>query len=617
MYRATLSLALILVVVALVAAQWSAAPVATADSQYSRDIAVLLVDGDAMRHAEGGVDLASSFVGLLSALQDDRLFVFMSVDAVSQTVGPYRASDPEYPNIQDEIEARMKSPSLGHDGDLAGALLEARETLSRERASAGSEVYLITGDSTVKDFARLALQISPLVDRFSELGWRLNGVTLPGASPDIVGFLDRISSESGGRVFELSDSDGLRSAADAILAQDVRGSLSEIGSRVLVSAELMSSVVSIEPGTSEFTLMLFRENPEGSLHLSNPSGFDVSPFDRAKTQVIETPNAVIWKLKDPAPGNWRLDSRGMRGLVSAWEYSNNNYILVLVPTAPVPLGQPISLVAYVQEGDRAVALEGVRLFANITTPAGTRVVIEMKDDGTGNDGTAGDGNYTMMLPPLGAEGGYKVELELVWLEYNHRISTFTGFEARVYPRLSVDTYDVENIEPGERVQVATVLVHVEGEPYPVAPEQMIAILNTSVGSEGEVEGGTQEGVRRRACIRVRRVPHGAGPRPLLAGLQVEHGVRRKAFHRHYRFHGLQLRAAPETGAGGATAGGPARTRNRASTSPGAHTRAGIRRAAFGIPLDGLMDSDSVAGRRGGRCGLHADTDPAVWLYLRR
>jgi hypothetical protein len=424
---------------------------------------------------------------MLTTLQDDQRFIFINVDDTSQVLGPYRVSDLEYSSIQNEIEARLSWPVEGEGDDLVNALLEAQAVLMRERGAAGSEVYVITGDSPWSDFARLAVTLSPLVNRFREQSWILNGVSLPGSSPEAVEFLDGISASSGGRFFELSVGDRLKDVADAILSQGAMGALSELGSRVLVSSEFMSSVVSIVPGTSETTILLFRENPEGSLKLTNPFGFSVSPLDRTTSQVIEMPNAVIWRLKDPEPGNWRIDARDMRGLVSAWQYSANDYTLVLIPTAPVPLGQPTSMVAYVSEGERAVVLEDVRLYANIKTPDGARIVIEMTDDGAGSDVTAGDGNYTMMLPPLRAEGGYKVELEMVWSKYNHRISALAGFEARVYPELSVDTAGVQDIQPGERTRVATVLVHVEGEPYPVAPEQVTAILNSTVGLEGAVE----------------------------------------------------------------------------------------------------------------------------------
>jgi hypothetical protein len=486
MDRAKLSVAIV-VVMALATLQWGPDRVASADSKYSRHLAVLVTDVGAMGHSEGGADLSGSFISMLAALRDDQLFMFMNVDNPSQVLGPYRMSDPEYPSIQSEIEARLTWPVAGEAGELSNALLAAQSVLNQERGMAGSEVYVITGDAPWTDFDRLSVQLSPLVNRFREQGWKLNGVSLPGASPEAQEFLNGISDSSGGHFTELSSAEGLKDVADTILSRGAMGSLSGLGSRVLVTSEFMSSVLTIVPGTSETTILLIRENPEGSLKLTNPSGFSVSPLNGEVTQLVEMPNAVMWRLKDPVPGNWKIDARDMRGLVSAWQYSANNYTLVLIPTAPLPLGQPTPLVAYVGEGDRAVVLDDVRLYANITIPDGARIVIEMNDNGAGSDVAAGDGNYTMMLPPLRVEGGYEVELEMVWLDYNHRISALTGFEARIYPELSVDLAGVDDIQPGVKTSVAIVVVHVDGEPYPVAPEQVAAILNSTAGLEAEVE----------------------------------------------------------------------------------------------------------------------------------
>jgi hypothetical protein len=486
MDRAKLS-ATIVVVMVLATLQWGPDRVASADSQYSRHLAVIVADVGAMGHSVGGADLAGSFISMLAALRDDQLFMFMNVDNPSQVLGPYRMSDPKYAGIQNEINARLTWPVGGEAGGLSDALLEAQTLLNQERGMAGSQVYVITGDAPWIDFDRISVQLSPLVNRFKEQGWTLNGVSLPGASPEALDFLNGISDSSGGQFTELSSAEGLKDVADTILSQGAMGSLLGLGSRVLVSSEFMSAVVTIVPGTSETTILLIRENPEGSLKLTNPLGFSVSPLNGEVSQLVEMPNAVMWRLKDPVPGNWKIDARDMRGLVSAWRYSANNYTLVLIPTAPIPLGQPTPLVAYVSEGDRAVSLEDVRLYANITIPDGARIVIEMTDDGAGNDVAAGDGNYTMMLPPLRVEGGYEVELEMVWLDYNHRISALTGFEARIYPEMSVDLAGIEDIQPGVRTGVATIIVHVDGEPYPVAPEQVAAILNSTSGLGGEVE----------------------------------------------------------------------------------------------------------------------------------
>jgi hypothetical protein len=296
--------------------------------------------------------------------------------------------------------------------------------------------------------------------------------------------LKNLSARSGGRVFELSISDGYQQLAEAILSQGARGSLAPVGSRVMKPNELLSSIISVAPGTREITLLIFKESPYGSLRLSNPSGFEVSEGDRTESSVLETAHVVVWKLVDPAPGNWKMDVRGVEGLISAWEYSSNKYSLVLLSTSPLPLDDPNILVAYVSEGGGAVALDGVRMFANITGPQGGTATYEMRDDGLQGDTVAGDGQFSATLPPLQAEGDYVAELEMVWTAYNHRISSESSFRAQAFPRVEVRTLNVDEVRPGERTQVATVFVHVQGAPFPVPVE----LLTTSLASPAEQEG---------------------------------------------------------------------------------------------------------------------------------
>jgi len=455
-------------------------------SAESAPLVVVVADAQALHQTEDAVEVAATFIGLLSTLQGAQRFVFVGGDDPSRQVGPFSASDPDY----DESRARILT-LLGtvdeQSAPLAGLLLEAQAVLSREQGSPGSEVYVITGDSAETDFVQLAIQLSPLAGRFDEFGWTINGVELPNASSESVLFLKGLASESAGRVIDLSGRDALMDVADSILGRVGRGSLSALGRRDLDPSELMSSAISIVPGTSETTIILFRDETVGEMQLSNPLGFGVSAFDQSKFQIVETPHAIIWRLIDPEPGNWRVDVSGMQGGVSVWRHTANDYSLALIANEPVPLNEPAAILAYVQRGDQPVNLEDVRMYANITTPEGSRVTLEMMDDGIGSDAVEGDGSFTLTLPPLLAEGDYQVELELDWLTYNHRISSLTSFSTSIFPVLLVAAVDFEELQPGVRTHVANVVVHVDGQPYPVNPETLTAKLSSTEDEPGVIE----------------------------------------------------------------------------------------------------------------------------------
>ena len=79
---------------------------------------------------------------------------------------------------------------------------------------------------------------------------------------------------------------------------------------------------------------------------------------------------------------------------------------------------------------------------------------------------------------LAVEGIYQLAIELFWVEYTHRIFSHATFEARAFPALDVTSVQVEGLEPGERTRVATVSVHVQGQPYPVTPDQLTAAVSS-------------------------------------------------------------------------------------------------------------------------------------------
>ena len=488
MKRAAVLSAFVLVAVVLVAVFLASPSEALAASaRPGGQMIVFLADGAAVRHHEQGDDLTMSLIGLVATLQADVGIMFMDVDDPSDTLGPFNARAPDFEGIQDTIRDRLSRRSLGSHWGMVDALVEAQEALVANRAAAGSKVYLLTGNSPVGRFEGLSRRLVTFVGQLGENEWAIHGVGLPGARPDVTEFLEIVSEGSGGQAFDLSVSDGFREVADMILAEGAKGSLDELGRRVLANNELMTSVVGIAPGTRETTILLIREDADGSLRLNNPSGFEVSAGDRTESYVVELPHVVIWRLVDPVPGEWTVNARRMEGLIAAWQYSSNKYSLVLGATAPVPVEKATTLVGYVTDGEHAVVLEGARLFAEITTPDGSTTVREMRDDGTLGDSIGGDGNFSLVLPPLVVEGEYGVELELSWPEDDYRISSHTTFEARPFPKIEVTPVELDELRPGERTHVATLLIHVEGQPYPVPVEQLTASLRGPRPEVGTLE----------------------------------------------------------------------------------------------------------------------------------
>ena len=477
---------LILLVALFAGTQWAAARNVSADSAFSRPITTIVVDGISVRSSEAAADLAISFVSLLDTLQSDDLFMLMVTDDSTHFVGPYKPTDPAYHQVRADFDAILRWPVTIRSDGVEKALLETHATLTEQRAAEGSSIYLLVGDSPQNDFDSLSSSLGPLVAKLAERGWALNGVSLPGASGAAKSFLSQASSGSGGQVVDLSTHVGLTAAAHVVLGQQARGALTQVGSRTLSRNEIMSLVVSVAPGTSSTSILIFRDSAQGSFQLSDPTGFAISE-ERTAYSVREMPNAIVWEIEDPTPGHWKVDGRGIDGNVSVWDYSSNSYSIALQPVGTVPLAESASLVAYVADGDRLVKLDGAQVIARVTAPDATIVQLEMRDDGTGADQMAGDGLYSVELPSLPSAGEHKVQLELTWAEFNHSVTSFDTFQAETYPSILVDIPEVGDLTPGERTHVADVLVHIDRAPYSVPQGALIPIVNASPGSEAEVE----------------------------------------------------------------------------------------------------------------------------------
>ena len=461
--------------------------VALGDSNALRPMQVILADRQGVNESEHGFDLTMSLVGLASALKREHPFAFIGADRPTEALGPVYSRDTGFRAFEEQIASTLKDPNLGQSLNLGDALTETYNYLVGQRAPRESTVYLVVGGVLNEDPGRVDGNLTPIVGMFEESGWPIVGLTLPGTSPAVRELLREISTDSGGALFELSVPDGLRNLSDKILRDEARGSLAQLGEGILSSNSVLTSTLEIAPGTHEATLLFFKQGRYGSLRLTNPSGFEASAGDRSASSVIETPHVVVWQLIDPAPGKWSVTVRGIEGLVSAWQYTTNKYSPVLISFGTLPLDEPFTLAAFVTDGRTKVNLEGVALAARITTPEGTTLFHKLNDEGVSGDALSGDGYFSATIPPFATIGDYKLELELAWPELAHKVSSQFAFGAEAFPTLDITPVATANLEPGKRSKVATVLVHIRGQPYPVAQEELTSAMASNGAGPGVLE----------------------------------------------------------------------------------------------------------------------------------
>ena len=451
--------------------------VSEAESVGARQMALVIADRDAIRASEENGYLFESLFGLLTTLRPEDRMAFVPVQEPGDVVGPVGGGEADLRLMIADIDSIMDGTPL-EPASLVDAMVEASSVMGDERALSGSDVYLIVADDARVALDRQHSNLAPLLSRFQENGWRVNGLILPETTSSVKQFLGKMAQDGGGSVYDLSAEGGFTELGQAILSEDLRGSLSPLGQRDLYPSEVMTTSVDISPGTEETTVIIVKETPAGSLRFSNPDGLEFSDGDRSSSRVIETPHVVAWKLTDPVVGSWMVDIDGVEGRVSVWNHSTNRYNLVLGNSEPIPTGQPATISAYLTEDGRPVKLEGITVVARLTTPDGANLAYTMNDDGENGDVVAGDGYYSVALGPLQSIGKYETVLEMWWPDHSYMVSSGSSFTASAFPAIRVEPGSLDELESGVRALVATVYVHVQGEPYAIQSEQLTASIGT-------------------------------------------------------------------------------------------------------------------------------------------
>ena len=450
-------------------------------------MSVIVAHPSATAEAGESSELVESFLGLMGNLRQGQEFTFINAAVPGQVLGPARAGESEFRVFRDDVVSSLTTAEGGLRTDLAGAIAESYNLLDSSAAAPGSTVYVIGGEAAGANLFAWAASSGTVADLLRENGWVVIGLSLPSATAEMRGFLRQVSERSGGESFELSGPAGLARLTEKTLRDQAKGSLAEVGTGELASGDVLTYQFGIAPGTSDATLLFFKESPKGSLRLSDPSGAEATSGDRTTSSVTETPQVLIWRLSDPVPGQWSVEVRGIDGVVSAWSYSSNKYTPVFDSFDTVPLDQPSVLIASVSDGQGKVTLDGVQLTASIITLNGTTLFHALNDDGKLGDSVAGDGFYSAAISPVGVEGTYLVDLELAWPEFGHVVSAQSSFSARPFPTIELTPIQTEDFRTGERSKVATLMVNVEGLPYAIATDELTVALASSDQQAGVVE----------------------------------------------------------------------------------------------------------------------------------
>ena len=441
-------------------------------SNTEHDAVVFVVDRHALSLTPNGVDSARSVIGLVATLRPDAAFSFVGADDPAGGVGPMLATDDAYTAFQGGLSGWLLAPGADEDVDILGAVAEMAEFMETTLAPSGSTVYLIGSESGERELTKSSTTAEGVATTFQDEGWRYVSAGIGEQDGQLAGIADRL----GGQHFDLSALEGYSALTNSVLRMDSRPTLSNLGGGELTSSDLLSLTASAVPGTQEMFLIAFKENEGGRVALTSPSGTSRATGDGESSFLVETANVVIWRLVEPEPGDWQLDIRGVDGPTMAWHYSMNVYRPVLLPIGITPLNEAAVLTAYVEHEREMVMAEGALLTAEVRTPGGETLHFDLLDNGETGDRLAGDGYFSATVPSLTTEGRYSVHLEMTWPGLEQRIASQSEFRALAFPKIDVRPVITEGLSAGQRMKVGEVTVNILGQPYAVAPSELISAV---------------------------------------------------------------------------------------------------------------------------------------------
>ena len=457
------------------------------NGQSDHRIIILGIDSNSVVSKKTHMEMVDSIIGTMSTIRQGDDFYLMTMDSPDNYIGPYRAGETdfeEFPGkVQDIISNSEDNSSLGVAVDQT--LGESYGLLDIEGAPPGSGIYLISTNEYPDHKDYVGHRLDPLSDLFYERGWHISTFALSGIPTSNLEVSTNLATATEGNIFQIADIRGLKLFTDYLLTTDNRGKLISSGEKKLTFSNLLISDIEILPGTEYVMALFFRESNAGSFRLKNPDGLEASTGDRSSSSVLETPNAVIWIINEPAPGNWNVDVTGISGLVSSWYLASNKYSLNFQMPEVVPIDEAATISAFITEAQSISIMDkDAVISADVATPDNTSITYTLKDEGVDGDLKSGDGYYSAKIPQPLAEGTYSVSVHLSWPNVKYNLTRDFIFQAQVFPTIEIEPLYTTNLFIGEEYTVATLYTRIKDSPHAVLP----ADINTQILNDLQFDG---------------------------------------------------------------------------------------------------------------------------------
>lgn len=478
------SLAVCLVIILGMAGSFTARSAHAVEPATGDAMTIVIAHGAGIDERAGGAEMVGSLVALLAVLEPERPIAFIDAERPSQVFGPLAPSSSQFGELASAINSELASGS-GADGDLFSAVAEAGTLLGLERAGAGSTIYLLMGDNAGESVTSLPGRLAPLVLRLTDQGFRMQVISISDGVAGSTNLAEQLSELTGHSVLDASSPEAMRNLVHLLAVRSGYG-MDVLGEFTRSQGQVLYVPVDVAPGALDLRLVVLKDHEGGLIRLLDPSGVEAV---QAAAAALESPYFASWNIAEPAAGRWQLEAGGLGGAVTVWGAQANGIALMLETVGPVPLGEPVDLVARAVPGEAVGAT--TEMFAHVTAPDGGTITYLLRDDGLFPDGEAGDKYFSGSAAPLIERGDYEVVLELAWEGAAFSVKSQHSLRSQPFPSLHVERLTEDDLVAGEHTLVAVASVTVDGQPYPVSPSSISWELS-GVTESGEVELAPRE-----------------------------------------------------------------------------------------------------------------------------
>ena len=439
------------------------------------------------------LDLTMSRLRDLEAAQMAATLVLSQTPRGLIAVGEYGESpdDPRTFSTTEEAQqevrnviSRMRDAiQASPDAELPPAGLNTMLTryasyMEQINAPPGSKLVLLSAGDFADPENTTPATVAVLADGFSSGGILVDGVSLATTAAPDRAIIETIADETGGSYFDLGFNDGVLEFLNATLGIGLR----EIFRGEPQGRSPLTSTIDVLPHSTNLVAGFVYEGADIDTTLISPSGQRLAAGSTT-VDVLSASGIHVFTVLDPEPGQWTMESIGGSGPVLFVSEILNPIVLGPPVMAIGPVGKPWTMYAESTADGAPHVDTTASLVAEVTGPGGSVRILQMYDDGMGNDQLANDGTYAADLEADDAPGVRDVHLRMSWPVTPATVEGWSSYSLEPFPEAQLTAVESDFGLGGTDFTLAMVEVLLDGAPYPVD----VQVLDISV-----TDGGTGE-----------------------------------------------------------------------------------------------------------------------------